>query len=446
MDNPTHLLTREETILKREIKSKTDFRISIYKEINVLDKLHAEWSELAEKSDQTICMSPEWMETWWKHFGRHKRRSLFIITVYDENKLIAIFPFYKGYTMLGGKVIEQRLQLIGSGGSPNEQFGFSDDYGISDFLDFIVDPEYNESIADLFISLLKSSDLSKHHITFHQVREDSFIKQHLYTKLAAEFEVNLEHTDTCPYIDLEGIDSLKSFIKQCKSNARRRFRQTLRAEGPDKDYEIERAQKPDDLAEMINKLIELHQNRWNDIGFPGAFNDERFIRFFKDLVFSAYQTNRLWFKQATDESGICASRMLLLYNGRYYDYMTGFDDNSPGAKRRPGIGLLLNLVEDALQQSVQRVELLRGLEEYKLDFTDKTFKNYKITIPAIDQRFVGMGIPLMLVHAGSFLYKNIACELELMKVQYKKSGLLKMFVGYFQFRKQSVINKLKERG
>lgn len=446
MDNPTNLLTRKETVLKREIKSKTKFKISIHKEINVLDDLYAEWSDLAERSDQTICMSPEWMGTWWKHYGSNKHRSLFIITAYDDDKLAAIFPFYKGYTLLGGKVIEQRLQLIGSGGSPNEQLGFSDDYGISDFLDFIVDPDYEELVADLFISLLKASDLSKHHITFHQVRDDSFIKQKLYPKLKeTDYEVNLEHTDTCPYIDLTGVDSIKGFIKKRKSNARRRFRQTLRAEGPDELYEIERAKKPDDLAEMINTLIELHQNRWNDIGFPGAFNDERFVAFFKDIVFSAYQTDRLWFKQATDENGICASRMLLLYNGRYYDYMTGFDDDSPAAKRRPGIGLLLNLVEDALEQPVHRVELLRGLEGYKKDFTNETFKNWKITIPVSNQRMIGMGIPAKLLHAGSFLYKNFACEFELMKVQYRKGGLLKMFTGYYKFRKQTVINKLKER-
>lgn len=446
MDNPTNLLTRKETLLKREIKSKTKFKISIFKEINVLDDLHTEWSDLAKRSDQAICMSPEWMGTWWRHYGRHKRRSLFIITAYDEDKLVAIFPFYKGYTLLGGKVIEQRLQLIGSGGSPNEQLGFSDDYGISDFLDFIVDPDYHELIADLFISLLKASDLSKHHITFHQVREDSFIKQHLYPKLKkTDYQVEIEHTDTCPYIDLTEIDSLKTFIKKRKSNARRRFRQTLRAEGPDKEFQIERTTKPDDLAEMINKLIELHQNRWNDIGFPGAFNDKRFIAFFKDIVFSAYQTDRLWFKQATDDSGICASRMLLLYNGRYYDYMTGFDDSSPAARRRPGIGLLLNLVEDALEQSVCRIELLRGLEEYKLDFTNETFKNWKITIPVNNQSVIGMGIPVMLIHAGSFFYKNFACEIELMKVQYKKGGFIQMITGYFQFRKQTVINKLKER-
>ena len=420
--------------------------VTINENINVLDEIYDEWSDLARRSNQPICMSPDWIKSWWKHLGTHKHRQPFIITVYDEDNLVAVLPFYRGTTSLAGRVIDQRLQILGSGGNPNEQLGFTDDYGISDFLDFVVDPEYHEQIANLFIKLSKSAGLKNHRIIFHQVNDESFIKKHLYPKLLkTEFQIQAEHTDTCPYVDLTEVDSLKGYIKQCKSNARRRFRQSLRAQNSDSEYIVEDLTTPDDIPEMVSTLITLHQQRWNEIGYPGAFYDERFKGFFSEIVYNAYLNNRLWFKQARDSSGVCASRMLLCYNGRYFDYMTGFSNNSPSAKYRPGIGLLLNAIEDSIENSAKRVELLRGDEGYKSDFTKKQTKNWKITIPPQDSGRADNVMPAFLIHSCSKLYKNIMCEITLMKIQYRQNGFLKMMGGYLQFRTQSIKQKLLSR-
>ncbi len=439
----TKVFTNGISATQLAVKPALDIRV--HKERTALDDLYVEWESLAEKSKQTLCMSPDWVGSWWKHFGSdNKNRSLYIFTVYDEHKLVAIFPFYQGVTRIAGVTVERRLQLLGSGGSPNERFGFSDDYGISDFLDLIVDPEYNEEVAELFVSMLDSTELSSYHITFHQVRDDSFIKRYLYPRLEKwKGRVTLEHTDTCPYVDLTGVDSLQAFIKQSKSNARRRFRQTLRAEGIDNEYVIEAAKTPGEIEDMMESLIQLHQQRWNDIGFPGAFYDPRFRNYFEEVLFTACQNNRLWFKQAVDRAGVCASRMLLYYNGRYYDYMTGFDDNSPSVKSRPGIGLLLNLVEDAVTESTERVELLRGEESYKYDFAQQNIKNWRITIPVNRHRIPGNRLAVKIIYLCSFIYKYGSRELQLLKVQYDKVGWFKMLGGYFQFRAASIKLKIK---
>lgn len=417
--------------------------VTVHESITVLDEIYDEWSDLASRSNQPICMSPDWIKSWWKHLGAHKQRKPFIITVYDGDNLIAIFPFYRGVTGLAGRVFDQRLQLIGSGGNTNEQLGFTDDYGISDFLDFIVDPDYHDQIADLFISLYQSTRLNNHQIIFHQVNDESFIKKHLYPKiLKSDSRVHAEHIDTCPYIDLTEVDSLKGFIKQCKSNARRRFRQTLRAQNSDSEYIVEDLTTSDDIPEMTSTLIALHQERWNEIGFTGAFYDERFKRFFKEIVHNAYQKNHLWFKQARDSSGVCASRMLLCYNGRYFDYMTGFNIDSPSSKYRPGIGLLLNAIDDSIEESGKRVELLRGKEGYKNDFTKKQSKNWKITIPPQKNGRVNNFMPVLLIRTCSKLYKNITCEIDLMTIQYRQKGFLRMIGGYLQFRTESIKQKL----
>lgn len=422
-----------------------ELTLRIHTDERVFKTLEKKWAKLAQESNQMLCMSPWWAASWWKHFGRHEKRSLFIVTVYDNHKLVAIFPFYKGITKVGGITLQRRLQLIGSGGSPNEQFGFSDDYGISDFLDLIVDPLYSTRIAQLFTKLLSSPQFSGHQITFHQANDDSYIMQTLYPYLKkTNCSMRAKHTDICFYVAIDQLSDFKDFIKKAKSNARRRFRQTLRARGVGNEFIIEEPATMAEVEQMINKLMQLHQVKWNNMGYPGAFHDERFRKFFKEISFAAYRDDRLWLKQAVDSSGVCAVRMLLMYNGRFYDYMSGYDEDSPSVKHRPGIGLLLDLVENSFEMPIERIELLRGNEGYKDDFTNLSLNNWEITIPEIKNWNTGWRIPAALIQYCSIFLKYFNREKLLLKIQQEKSGIVRMFPGYFKFRMNTVIQKINE--
>ena len=423
-----------------------ELKLYIHTDENVFLTLESEWTELARLSDQMICMSSEWASTWWKYIGRNQNRSLFILTVYDNEKLIAILPFYKGYTKVGSIIVQRRLQLIGSGGSLNEQLGFTDDYGISDFLDVIVDPDYKHSVAILFVNLLRSSDLSDYKITFHQIRDDSYVRTVLFPLIITlNRKVQAELSDACHFVRIDQNGDFQDFINKSKTNARRRFRQTLRAQGIENEYFIEEPASITDVVVMIDKLMHLHQDRWNKIGYPGAFQDDRFREFFTEISFIAYHHDQLWLKQAVDKNGVCAVRMLLKFNGRYYDYMSGYDVDSTSAKHRPGIGLLLDLVENSFAQHIETIELLRGDEEYKHDFTQLAMNNWKIIIHVQKHWKTGWGFLDSIVQFCSTVFKYVTREKMLMRVQYKKVGFIKMLPAYFKFRLALVQHKINER-
>ena len=420
-------------------------KLNIHTDESAFSILEKEWIKLSHLSNQMLCMSPGWAAAWWKHFGRHEKRSLFIITVYDNYRLVAIFPLFKGVTTFGGFTVQKRMQIIGSGGNPNEQLGFTDDYGISDFLDLIVDPEYRKPVANLFLKLLDNPDFADHQITFHQVRDDSYIMENIYPLLEnSERRVQTECTDDCYYVELDRLGDFQDFIKKSKSNARRRFRQTLRARGDGNEYIIEEPASLAEVEKMIDKLMQLHQNKWNYLGYPGAFQDVRFREFFKEISFEAFRDNRLWLKQAVDEDGVCAVRMLLMYNNRYYDYMSGYDDDSPSAKHRPGIGLLLDLIENSFELPIERIELLRGDEEYKHDFTHLVLKNWKVTIPESKHRKTVWRVAAAMIYPFSIIVKYYNREKSLLRVQHQKAGSLKMIPGYLKFRTEIILKKIYE--
>lgn len=447
------LIYQDETISMQEFINRTinevmpkndGLKIDIYREEMVFDSLKNHWNALAARTGATIYMSYDWAKTWWDYYGSKPGRTLFFVTIWRGSKLVALAPFYKEVSRIGNREIESRIRLLGSGGSPSVGLGFKDDYGISDFLDILVDPDYKEPVAEKLVKIIESSYFDADQLSFDQARDDSFVITELYPKLKESLlEPTLSHTDTCPYIDLSEEESMKGYIKKQKSSARRRIRQTRRATGPEDEFVIEEPKSWDEVQKATDRIIKLHQDRWNEIGFPGVFYEDRFVQFFREIVRQAYEKDRLWFKEARDNKGICASRMIIYYNGRYFDYISGFDDNRESAKRRPGIGLLVELIEEAIEDGVERVELLRGEEYYKYDFTDKNFKNWKLSVPLKESASITHKGMQQLLHTAALVYKYTKSETRLMNVQRKQNGWLKMLPGYVSFRWKSLKLKLQ---
>ena len=115
--------SKQSTVIQLVITSKEE-----------LKRLSEAWNKLCDDSGAFIQSRPEWVLGWWDEFGSGPFRKLQVITYWSSGILIGIAPFYVGLSVVKGHVLQRRLRLIGSGGATNEVFGFSDDYGISDFL------------------------------------------------------------------------------------------------------------------------------------------------------------------------------------------------------------------------------------------------------------------------------------------------------------------------
>jgi len=244
-------------------------------------------------------------------------------------------------------------------------------------------------------------------------------------------------------VNLHQAKNFTDFVNSSKSSARRRFRQTLKSNGTEDGYTIEVPENNDHVSLMISNLISLHQHRWNKLGYPGAFHDTRFKSFFEELCNTAYDEGRLWIKQTVDECGVSAVRMLIKFNDRYFDYMSGFDEGSISSRYRPGIGLLLDVVQDAYNQNTKHIELMRGDEGYKKDFSNSTWVNRKIVIQENLQFQTGWGVSTTLLHWISDAMKILKREKILISVQYQQNESLSAYSKYFLFRFNTVVRKMK---
>lgn len=71
------------------------FQISVIDTSAGFSELQQDWGGLYEEcAKATIFSSWDWMYTWWEVFKAKLKTELFIICLYDKNKLVGIAPFH----------------------------------------------------------------------------------------------------------------------------------------------------------------------------------------------------------------------------------------------------------------------------------------------------------------------------------------------------------------
>lgn len=405
----------------------------IITDLSSFKNLETEWDNLLEKTEGTIYSSFNWIFGWWKHFGENAFRTLSIVVLRKNGRVICIAPLYIGETRILNFSLQKRLRLMGDGASIYGSWGYRDTYGRSDFLDILCDVDAEDEVVKPLFEAIQQlvNDNRIDHLNFEHINDRSFVKRKLYPLLDTNKELTstIRETDVCPTIHLN--NDFDAYLMELSSSSRRKLRTSLKAETKKDGYEVSEVTDPEEVDNEIDILIQMHQSRWNDLGYPGAFFDTRFEHFIKEFAQIAQKKGQLWFKIAKDKKGHCATRLAFKYKGRYYDYLTSFDYDSPSSKYRPGIGLLTHMIKDAFENDGRTVELLRGDEAYKFDLTSDVHKNWSWKVSFNKERNKLLTI---LTDTVSLLTFTVLKEATLFQVQKNLHNSLKALVEYPRVR------------
>ena len=131
--------------------------------------LRVEWLQLLTQLPfQSVFLTPQWQETWWRHFAHE--RQLHLLTVRsDDGVLRGLAPLMLSH----GVDVPTRLEFIG-------------DVELCDYFDVLIDPAYEQQVGEALVSALVSqtsdevelclTNLSSHSRTpvlLHQSLEDN---------------------------------------------------------------------------------------------------------------------------------------------------------------------------------------------------------------------------------------------------------------------------------
>ena len=370
--------------------------IHLVKDFKNFLSLREYWDQLVVRSDSTIFQTFDWQLLWWKHFGANHDGELHILLLQHNSKLVGIFPLFLDVTRLFGYQLYKRLRFIGSGVQSDYADGMLGKQGPSDFLDVIILPEYRSIAISKFINYLRDHPFYYDEIEFVSIPEGSVLRKEFLNELVQQnISYSIRKSDICPRLHTS--KSISDYVANLNPSVRRRFSHTRKMISEKKDCSLETVTTLKTLKGVFKDLVHLHQVRWNRMGYPGLFADDRFEHFLDEVSQSFGKRGWIWLKtikihtngspevsqsdsQEQNNQRHIAIRMGFKFKNQLYDYLSGFDNQSLYSKYRPGLALLFSMIEDAHKFGYHTVEFLRGNENYKFDLTSEYSSNWQITV------------------------------------------------------------------
>ena len=299
-----------------------------------------QWKEvLARDPDRHIFATPEWNRIWWEEFGAGK--DLYMLTLTRDGDLVGVVPLYRKHE--GDRKI---LRFLGG-------------IDLTDYLGPICSIEDRGEVADALVSWLRSGEAEWDEFDAHNMPVPFGFGEFLVAeadRAQLDFSVEQEETSAVMLLPATWDDYLESLDPKERRELRRKRRRLFR-EVPDANL---RRSDEDTLEQDLKHFIEMHRGAE---GHKGHFMKPEIATFFERVARSLMELG--WLRLDLLEIGgrPVASTFSFELGGTFYLYNSAYE---PEVKRlSPGVVLVSNLIEDAIERGLKTFDFLRGQERYK---------------------------------------------------------------------------------
>lgn len=336
---------------------------SIVTDLESLEALRPEWEALLARSrTNEPTLSPTWMLTWWRIFGRDGERSLRTIVFRDDaGRLIGLAPLLSRRAT-HRKIPFRRLELLASGEAEADET-------CSEYLSVLAAPEREREVAASFADAIVREELVGpwNELVLPAMSKDGVFPSLLASALVARgLDVELRDGPVSPFVPLP--KTWDEYLRALSPEHRYRVRKSLR------DFEawagaapsLTFARNADELARAKAALQTLHQARWSAEGRPGVFASTRF-RAFHDLVMpELLEKDALWVGTLDVRGEPIAAFYNIVWGGTSYFYQSGRRVDLP-KNVRAGVVMHACLIRAAIEAGLREYDFLGGDARYKMD-------------------------------------------------------------------------------
>jgi CelD/BcsL family acetyltransferase involved in cellulose biosynthesis len=324
------------------------FRLEIVTDIARLRELEPVWSEhISRWSKATPFQLPEWLLTWWEHFGSGELQTL---AAWRDESLVGLVPCFRHMWQNA-----RQLTLIGS--------------GITDYLDpFIADDHVERTVAAIGEYLAHGDyDLCDW--------QDLSATSPLLTLAQSDLlEASVAPDTVCS--ELELTDDFNQYWLNRSSEMRRNVRRY--AEKAEKIGPISFDVDCESNGDCLDALLSLHTARWRSRGEPGMVEANHSGDFMRSVSSALSRRGILRLFTLRWCERVVAAILGLSWNGRLYGYFSAFDSE----QEHLGFGriLLSRSIRHAYETGHTHWNFLRGDEPYKKSWGAQSISKYRLTI------------------------------------------------------------------
>ncbi|MBI4436484.1 MAG: GNAT family N-acetyltransferase [Candidatus Omnitrophica bacterium] len=319
-------------------------------------QVRGEWNALLDAAPRpNIFLTVEWLGSWWSVFGRGNQ--LYLLLAYDKDQLVGGVPFYLTRRKMKKILSVRELRFVGTGGLV-----------CPDHLTGLVAPGYEEAV----IQKVKDFLVSIQHEWDTMMLRDIDVEDPFCRRLGEELKgsgralIEKRLGEVAPYVQLDG-QGWDTYVASLKDSMQKNIRRRRTKLNREFQTTFVKAGNPSTLEQDMQNFMELHGKRRISIGSADKFSFEAYRLFHSRLAQELAGRGRLHLSFLELNGKRVAVQYGFEYQGRLFAYQTGFD---PAYKQSGVFQILMGyILEDCCKRGIREVDLLRGGENYKYDWT-----------------------------------------------------------------------------
>ena len=328
-------------------------------------KLKTEWNLLVEQSTNPHpFISWEWLYTWWETY-QDNNTELYILTIYEANKIIAIAPFYLKHST----PFIRCLRLLGEGEKVADEV-------VTHYPDIIVQDQHRDYAVSTFSKYLKDNIFSNRffsYASFKLILENSVIRD-IGKKLSSDLHTRDTHLENQFIIKLP--EDADNYIAGLSKSTRKQFRMKLGRIKKAGDIEI---RTEHDLASGLKIIENLHRERWKSKSDQCVFDSAHFSTFHRNLCKRYQQKNIINFRIMYHNNQPIAATYNLNYGLNCYSYLSGFK-STDDKRLSPMFVFDILEIKNLISNKYMNFDLLASEAEnnYKLKYGSEKYPVYQL--------------------------------------------------------------------
>ncbi|MBL4884044.1 MAG: GNAT family N-acetyltransferase [Planctomycetaceae bacterium] len=322
------------------------FRIQIFgkDDIAVVFEL---WRKLESQfASFPLMCSADWTETWFNCY--QETINTHFVAGFDGDKICGICLVTESTSHRIGPLTVRSLHLGTAGEANGESV-------CVEYNQILCEPRFESRfLLELQKFILDKEDWDRVQLDGIPCGSDQVWPDFLHTKKSVRVRESR-------YFDLDhcrenGSDILAMLGKSTRSNIKRRIKKLG-------EFEVQWAQTCEQAVDIFNELIQLHQQRWQNQGQPGAFASDRFTKFQKQLIEKLLPQQKVVLCRIKAGEQTVGCLYLLVDGRRMLDYVSGL----ASFESIPSSGLISHYLcmNEALNRGYQAYDFLVGDKRHK---------------------------------------------------------------------------------
>jgi len=320
--------------------------VEVFSTVSAFHELRTEWGQLlAQLPGQNVFLTPQWQETWWRHFGAS--RLLELLAVRSEAGILqGLAPLTRSSGSEGGSYVE----LLG-------------DLEVCDYLDVLIAPSQQQAVTQALVTHLLAQREDPFDLRLANLAQHSATPGLLHDQLVSHgLKVEIQQIETCPTINLP--TEWEAYLALLRGKDRHELRRKIRRAHAAAHLEYRVTSDVAQLDADVDTFVTLHRMSQQDAkqGFMTPVKEA----FFRDMAHQMWRQGWLDLAFLSADGTPIATLCCFTYGPAYAAYNSGY--HPAYAELSAGIVLFAECIRTAIARGFTAFDFMRGNEPYKYRF------------------------------------------------------------------------------